>query len=131
MTKEKTKVKGWDTIEALRKGKTIIARFYKDDRIFHMKKGSIYRLAKNGTWQRAPHVKLDDLLSFEFEIIPAIPEPRFDLRFMDAYRLMRSGYKVVNDIIPDQVYYLENGRVRGISDHFSFAEIDCMWRLVE
>jgi hypothetical protein len=131
MTKEKTKVKGWDTIDALRKGKTIIARFYKDDWIYHMKKECIYKLAKNGTWQRAPYVKLDDLLSFEFEIIPAIPEPTFNLRFMDAYRLMKSGRKVVNDIVPNQVYYLENGRVGGISDHFSFAEIDCMWRVVE
>lgn len=126
-----TKVKGYDTIEALRKGKTIIARFYNDDWIYCMKDECIYKLAKNGTWQRASYVKLDDLLTYEYEIIPAIPEPKFNLNFMDAYRLMRSGRKVVNDIVPNQVYYLKNGRVGGISDHFSLAEIDCMWRVVE
>jgi len=131
MTKEKTKVKGWDTIDALRKGKTIIARFYKDDRTYCMKGGHLHKLAENGTWHYAQGVTLNDLLYYEFEIIPAIPEPKFDLRFMDAYRLMKSGRKVVNDIVPNQVYYLENGRVRGISDHFSFAEIDCMWGVLE
>lgn len=131
MTKVKTKVKGWDTIDALRKGKTIVARFYKDDKIYCMKDGVLHKLAKNGTWHYAQGANLNDLLYYEFEIIPAIPEPKFDLRFMDAYRLMRSGRKVVNDIVPNQVYYLENGRMMGISDHFSFAEIDCMWRAVE
>lgn len=126
-----TKVKGWDTIDALRKGKTIIARFYKDDRTYCMKDGYLQKLAKNGTWHYAQGANLNDLLDYEFEIIPAIPEPKFDLRFMDAYRLMRSGHKVVNDIVPNQVYYFENGRVRGIGDHFSFAEIDCKWRVVE
>ena len=126
-----TKVKGWDTIDALRKGKTIIARFYKDDWTYCMKDECIHKLAKNGTWQRAPHVKLDDLLSFEFEIIPAIPEPKFDLNFTDAYRLMRSGCKVANEIDQYQVYYLKNGRVGGINDYFSLAEIDCKWRVVE
>lgn len=125
-----TKVKGWDTIEALRKGKTIVARFYNGDCTYCMKDGHLYKLAKNGTWRRSPS-NLDDLLSFEFEIIPAIPEPKFDLDFMQAYRLMKSGRTVANNINPYQVYYLENGRVMGTSDHFSFAEIDSMWRVVE
>ena len=126
-----TKVKGWDTIEALRKGKTIIARFYYDDWTYCMKDGRIHKLAKNGTWQYAPYVKLDDLLSFEFEIIPRIPEPKFDLNFPEAYRMLKMGCKVANNIDPHHVYYLENGRVMGISDHFSLAEIDCKWRVVE
>lgn len=126
-----TKVISWATIDALHKGKTIVARFYGEEWTYCMKDGHIHKLAKNGTWQRAPHVKLDDLLTYVFEIVPAIPEPKFDLNFTEAYRLMRSGHKVVNDIVPDQVYYLENGKVGGISDHFSLAEIDCMWRVVE
>lgn len=127
----KTKVKGWDTIDALHKGKTIVARFYKDDRIYCMKDGLLHKLAKNGTWHYASGANINDLLSYEFEIIPAIPEPKFDLDFMQAYRLMKSGRKVANELDQFHIYYLENGRLMGISDHFSLAEIDCMWRVVE
>lgn len=125
-----TKVKGWDTIDALRKGKTIIARFYKEDWTYCMKGGRIHKLAKNGTWQYAPTVKLDELLYFEFEIIPRIPEPMFNLNFSEAYRAMKSGCKVANDLDPHQIYYFENGRLMGIRDNFTLAEIECKWRVV-
>lgn len=127
MTKGKTKVKGWDTIDALRKGKTIIARFYYDDWTYCMKDGRIHKLANNGTWQYAPNVKLDDLLSFEFEIIPRIPEPKFDLNFMEAIRMTELGQKVVNDLINNKVYDLETVR----SHSFDLAEIKSKWRVVE
>jgi hypothetical protein len=127
-----TNIKGWDTIDALRNGETITARINDEDLTYRMEDWLIYKLAKNGTWQRVSGAKeVDNLLSFEFEIIPAIPEPEFDLDFPEAYRMLKMGRRVVNDLDPRIVYYLEDGKLMGTWDTFDLAEIESKWRVVK
>lgn len=127
-----TGVKGWSSFDALRKGETITARTDNEDLTYRMEDMLIYKLAKNGTWQRVSGAKeVDNLFSFGFEIVPAIPEPGFDLDFPEAYRMLKMGRRVVNDIDPHNVYYLEDGKLMGTWDTFSLAEIESKWRVVK